>query len=751
MTQGLQFSLLMSGLDASSATDSAVFVPEQRDAAYGEQAVVFRQMLASEQQSKATGRGQTVAASPPTKLKEGMTKPLDEGSSAVTRSVTTTTSASASTSELAKAGETAASAGLVDSAQFVDSTEHVDLTEAGEATENLADQWLGLIRQSGDATNLLRQKAELFSAATHTGFLTEKTQQNRDLDLVLAETNNLGEEMAEIALTHDNQAQQNLSKQLKSDDRVYGLNEDKASTLKESAQRLGLADAPIKQPDIIDQKTATQRGAFRQLDFLTSPPKIIDSEQINEPETLRVSKQVYTLTKDFDTTEKKTAAQDGTSEQVTTPLTKTANTMSGIEGTVDLTKQEAGREPKLSVSPTGLQQHDGDTDIKATSAILEQSAMVKTTAGQTSVPVTSQTGHEVPTVAKTAIQAETTSDSANTVVNDVEALFAESIATKAPQPTAAKESSLLAHSITQDDTKTQNKVAAERQEQLSAAAHDNAAPEAGTANPQQGVSLGAATNANNSTIKAAAVEATSTGNESTKLGTIKVSADTTEKEPQSEQQHQQRQDNRQFNFNRLEVTLQQNNAVSSTLQQSAALDSAAETNNALLRTEQFSQVLEQQNRAQQVAAPAPSLAAQLKQLNLQQQDAAGQLRERVQLMVRQNIQFAEIRLDPAELGQMQIRINLQQEQATVQFIVQQQHAKELLEQQMPRLRELLQQQGMQLGEGQVQQQAKEDRQSAGQQAEQGRRQSTQVSEQDEATQTLTVQLKHNDRLVDYYA
>lgn len=698
MTQGLQFSLLMSGLDASSATDSAVFVPEQQDAAYGEQAIVFRQMLASEQQSKAPNRGQTVAASQPTKLKEGMDKPLEEGSSSVTRSVTTTTAAS--TIELASRGETAAATGFVDSVQLVDSTEQIDLTEAGELTESLADQWLGLIRQSGDATNLLRQKAELFSAATHTGFLTEKTQQNRDLDLVLAEMNNLGEETAEIALTHDNQAQQNLSKQLKSDDRVHGLNEDKASTLKESAQRLRLADAPIKQPDIIDQKAAIE---------------------------------------------------DGTSEEGDTPLTKTANIMSGIEGTFDLTKQEAGREPKLNVSPTGAQQHDGDTDIKATSATLEQSAMAKATAGQTSVPVTSQAGHEEPTVAKTAIQAETTSDSAYTVVNDVEALFAESIATKAPQPTAAKESSLLAQSITQDDTEAQNKVAAERQEQLSAAARDNAAPEAGTTNPQQGVSLGAATNANNSTIKAAAVEATSSGNESTKPGTIKVSADTTEKEPQSEQQHQQRQDNRQFNFNRLEVTLQQNNAVSSTLQQSAAQDSAAETNNALLRTEQFSQVLEQQNRAQQVAAPAPSLAAQLKQLNLQQQDAAGQLRERVQLMVRQNIQFAEIRLDPAELGQMQIRINLQQEQATVQFIVQQQHAKELLEQQMPRLRELLQQQGMQLGEGQVQQQAKEDRQSAGQQAEQGQTQSTQVSEQDEATQTLTVQLKHNDRLVDYYA
>ena len=151
-------------------------------------------------------------------------------------------------------------------------------------------------------------------------------------------------------------------------------------------------------------------------------------------------------------------------------------------------------------------------------------------------------------------------------------------------------------------------------------------------------------------------------------------------------------------------------------------------------------------------ATTPELSARLKQLNLQQQDAAGQLRERVQLMVRQNIQVAEIRLDPAELGQMQIRINLQQEQASVQFIVQQQQAKELLEQQMPRLREMLQQQGIQLGEGQVQQQA---RQQSGQ-GEAGQRQPAAVSSSTEpATDDLpemkTLEVRQRERLVDYYA
>ena len=122
------------------------------------------------------------------------------------------------------------------------------------------------------------------------------------------------------------------------------------------------------------------------------------------------------------------------------------------------------------------------------------------------------------------------------------------------------------------------------------------------------------------------------------------------------------------------------------------------------------------------------------------------------MMVRQNIQVAEIRLDPAELGQMQIRVNLQQDQATVQFIVQQQHAKELLEQQMPRLREMMQQQGIQLGEGNVQQQRQGDGQASAQRdGNPGSGQGD--TEQHSAEQATAVQLdvKLSERIVDYYA
>lgn len=155
-----------------------------------------------------------------------------------------------------------------------------------------------------------------------------------------------------------------------------------------------------------------------------------------------------------------------------------------------------------------------------------------------------------------------------------------------------------------------------------------------------------------------------------------------------------------------------------------------------------------------VTEQGKSLAEQLKQsLNLLQQDAATHLRERVHLMVRQNIQVAEIRLDPAELGQMQIKVNMQQDQASVQFLVQQPQAKELLEQQLPRLRELLQQQGIQLAEGQVQQQ-QQHQQSAQQKHGQSNHAPGNNEQGDSELQPadrVKVDVRLSDRLVDYYA
>jgi flagellar hook-length control protein FliK len=62
--------------------------------------------------------------------------------------------------------------------------------------------------------------------------------------------------------------------------------------------------------------------------------------------------------------------------------------------------------------------------------------------------------------------------------------------------------------------------------------------------------------------------------------------------------------------------------------------------------------------------------------------------ERIQWMVGQNIQQAEIKLNPPHLGPMEIKISLQNDQTSVTFVATQAPTREALEASIPRLREL---------------------------------------------------------------
>ncbi|MES9826565.1 MAG: flagellar hook-length control protein FliK [Candidatus Thiodiazotropha endolucinida] len=62
--------------------------------------------------------------------------------------------------------------------------------------------------------------------------------------------------------------------------------------------------------------------------------------------------------------------------------------------------------------------------------------------------------------------------------------------------------------------------------------------------------------------------------------------------------------------------------------------------------------------------------------------------ERIQWMVGQNIQQAEIKLNPPHLGPLEIKISLQNDQTSVTFVASQAPTREALEASIPRLREL---------------------------------------------------------------
>jgi len=82
-------------------------------------------------------------------------------------------------------------------------------------------------------------------------------------------------------------------------------------------------------------------------------------------------------------------------------------------------------------------------------------------------------------------------------------------------------------------------------------------------------------------------------------------------------------------------------------------------------------------------------------------DWSSALAGRISLMVNQGINSARIQLTPPELGPIEVRVNLNNEQASVQFISHSASVREALEQAMPRLREMLESSGFSLAEGHV--------------------------------------------------
>ena len=134
-------------------------------------------------------------------------------------------------------------------------------------------------------------------------------------------------------------------------------------------------------------------------------------------------------------------------------------------------------------------------------------------------------------------------------------------------------------------------------------------------------------------------------------------------------------------------------------------------------------------------------------------DFADAVKDKVMVMINQKIQQVEIQLDPPEMGNIHVKVNLQNEQAAVQFVVQNQQAKEALEQNMGKLRDMLAQSGVDVGEANIEQR------QASEQNEQGFKQtnnngtnaeSAEDNFSDNGSVVLDV-VKASSTGVDYYA
>ncbi|HHQ4535519.1 TPA: flagellar hook-length control protein FliK [Aeromonas veronii] len=134
------------------------------------------------------------------------------------------------------------------------------------------------------------------------------------------------------------------------------------------------------------------------------------------------------------------------------------------------------------------------------------------------------------------------------------------------------------------------------------------------------------------------------------------------------------------------------------------------------QTVQHGQNSQTQPQVADSRAPAAETALRrepqnLPHLKLASQEAPAELHQKVNVMLAEKLQQAEIQLDPLGLGKMKIQIQMGADsQANVHFVVQHGQTREMLEQAMPRLRDMLAGQGIQLGQTQVQQQSQQQQQ-----------------------------------------
>ena len=119
---------------------------------------------------------------------------------------------------------------------------------------------------------------------------------------------------------------------------------------------------------------------------------------------------------------------------------------------------------------------------------------------------------------------------------------------------------------------------------------------------------------------------------------------------------------------------------------------------------------------------SPQLANSLLHMGVPQQVGGkgwgGAIADRVMWMVQGEQQFAKLQLNPPNLGPLEVRISVHQDQTSVSFLAQHAAVREALEAALPRLREMFDQQSLQLVRADVsdpgaQQGGNADRSSAG--------------------------------------
>lgn len=149
------------------------------------------------------------------------------------------------------------------------------------------------------------------------------------------------------------------------------------------------------------------------------------------------------------------------------------------------------------------------------------------------------------------------------------------------------------------------------------------------------------------------------------------------------------------------------------------------------------------------ATQAATAQTQMAPLNLGQNAWEANLGSRLQMMIGQNVQTAEIRLDPPELGALDIKIKVSNDIASVNITSPHSQVREALETAVPRLREMFAENGLSLGDVNVRQESFAQQQNSNEHEKGG---ATAATDSDFGDEPISVTRRIlSDSLLDTYA
>ena len=139
-------------------------------------------------------------------------------------------------------------------------------------------------------------------------------------------------------------------------------------------------------------------------------------------------------------------------------------------------------------------------------------------------------------------------------------------------------------------------------------------------------------------------------------------------------------------------------------------------------------------------------------ISIFRKDFAQAVKDKVMVIISQKLQQFDIRLDPPELGNVHVRVNLQNEQAVVNFMVQTPQAKEAFEENLHKLKDMLAEHGVDVGDANVEQQAQNSGESETGSDVNSQGQNGNDHEMESAETVLSANLfKSSSSNIDYYA